>query len=98
MAARVAHAGRPLGIAALLLVLFMPAMGEVSEQAAKASEKSDREQITAIVRDWEKAWNSHDMRALADLFHADGVWVLWTGDVWNGRTAIEAGLAAVHKT
>jgi uncharacterized protein (TIGR02246 family) len=47
---------------------------------------------------WEKAWNTHDMSAFARLFHEDGVWILWTGEVWKGRTAIEEGHAAVHKT
>src|SRR5438876_4331329 len=60
--------------------------------------RGDREQITGILDGWEKAWNSHDMRALGNLFHEDGVWVLWTGQVWKGRTAIEEGHAAVHKT
>ena len=59
---------------------------------------SDREQITAILGRWEHAWNSHDMTAFASLFHEDGVWVLWTGDVWTGRRVIEEGHAAVHET
>ena len=38
------------------------------------------------------------MTAFASLFHEDGVWVLWTGEVWTGRRVIEEGHAAVHKT
>ena len=38
------------------------------------------------------------MHALANLFHEDGTWVLWTGQVWKGRNTIEEGHAAVHKT
>ena len=38
------------------------------------------------------------MTAFASLFHDDGVWVLWTGEVWTGRRVIEDGHAAVHKT
>ena len=67
-------------------------------QGAQPGERADREQITAIIGSWEKAWNSHDMRALAGLFHEDGIWILWTGEVWKGRTTIEEGHAAVHKT
>ena len=59
---------------------------------------ADREEVTAIVNGMEKAWNEHNMRALANLFHGDGIWVLWTGQVWKGRTAIEVGHAEVHKT
>ena len=38
------------------------------------------------------------MRALANLFHEDGIWILWTGQVWTGRRTIEEGHAAVHRT
>lgn len=81
-------------VAALLLV-WSPASGQESAPATRAS---DREQITAIVEKWEESWNTHDMHALASMFHEDGVWVLWTGQVWTGRSAIEAGHAEVHKT
>jgi len=59
---------------------------------------SDSAQITAIIHNWETSWNSHDMHAFANLFHEDAIWILWTGDVWKGRTAIENGTANVHKT
>jgi len=72
------------------------------EQGARkdvaAADKADRAQLTLLVDKWEKAWNSHDMKAFANLFHDDGVWVLWTGDVWKGRKSIEEGHSAVHKT
>ena len=98
MVINVANAGRTFVVVGLLFVLLTPAISQVPSPATKASEASDREQITAILRSWEEAWNSHDMRAFANLFHEDGVWVLWTGAVWKGRAAIEEGHAAVHKT
>jgi uncharacterized protein (TIGR02246 family) len=67
-------------------------------KAPSPDRASDREKITAIIHSWEGSWNRHDMHALASLFHEDGIWVLWTGQVWKGRTAIEEGHAAVHKT
>jgi uncharacterized protein (TIGR02246 family) len=67
-------------------------------QGARAGNGADRQQITALIDSWEKAWNTHDMHAFARLFHDDGVWILWTGEVWKGRTAIEEGHAAVHRT
>ena len=57
---------------------------------------SDQENIAPIVRSWEEAWNSHDMHAFANLFHEDGIWILWTGQ--EGKTRIEEGHAAVHRT
>ena len=97
MVAKVANPILPF-VVGLLFVLLTPAMSQVSSPSTKASEASDREQITAIISSWEKTWNSHDMHAFANLFHEDGIWVLWTGAVWNGRAAIEEGHAAVHKT
>jgi uncharacterized protein (TIGR02246 family) len=72
------------------------AAGAGRQQSADPSR--DREQIVAILGQWENAWNTHDMAAFASVFHDDGVWVLWTGNVWTGRRVIEDGHAAVHKT
>jgi uncharacterized protein (TIGR02246 family) len=72
-----------------------PAMAQVASPHANAT---DQKQVSAIVAGLEEAWNEHDMQALANLFHEDGTWVLWTGQVWKGRSTIEEGHAAVHKT
>jgi uncharacterized protein (TIGR02246 family) len=86
-------------IQALRTVLLLA--GSLVSAAAVASgsqsSNADRAQITAILEQWEGAWNTHDMAAFASLFHEDGVWVLWTGGVWKGRRVIEDGHAAVHK-
>ena len=65
---------------------------------SQAGSVADREQINGLLTRWEDAWNTHDMAAFASVFHDDGVWILWTGDVWKGRRAIEEGHAAAHKT
>jgi uncharacterized protein (TIGR02246 family) len=78
-----------------LVVIAAAAAGHRDQAAGSAR---DREQITAILGRWENAWNTHDMTDFASLFHEDGVWVLWTGEVWAGRRVIEEGHAAVHKT
>jgi uncharacterized protein (TIGR02246 family) len=91
-----ASAGRRITIVvAVLLCVWSRSMGQHRPSTARAS---DRAKISAMLRSWEEAWNSHDMHAFANLFHEDGIWVLWTGQVWKGRTAIEDGHAAVHKT
>ena len=89
--------GRTRLLAFVSVVLFSLTPTAMGQDVA-ADHKADREQLTAIIDKWEKAWNSHDMHAFASLFHEDGVWILWTGDVWKGRNAIEEGHAAVHKT
>jgi uncharacterized protein (TIGR02246 family) len=70
----------------------------MAQESTSAARESEREEIIAILQAWEEAWNTHDMRAFANLFHEDGVWVLWTGQVWAGRQAIEEGHAEVHRT
>ena len=82
------------GLGAALL-LAQPAAGQAP---APSDRTADREQITAILARWERAWNTHDMKAFGTMFHDDGTWILWTGAVWVGRRAIEDGHAEVHKT
>lgn len=91
------HVHRTRLVVFVTVMLFSLASDAMGQDVAD-SNKADRDQLTAIVDKWEKAWNSHDMNAFANLFHEDGVWILWTGDVWKGRKAIEEGHAAVHRT
>jgi uncharacterized protein (TIGR02246 family) len=70
----------------------------LAQEHQSALRDSDRKQIDAILQGVEGAWNQHDMHAFANLFHEDGVWILWTGHVWTGRKAIEDGHAEVHRT
>ena len=86
-----------IGRLAFLVAGFLSIASTSMSQGAQPGNRADREQITAIIDSWEKAWNSHDMRALASLFHEDGIWILWTGEVWKGRSKIEEGHAAVQR-
>ena len=90
------YVGKLLAVSvASVLLLARPSLGQ---EPRPADRTVDREQITAMLTRWEAAWNRHDMAAFASLFHDDGVWVLWTGAVWQGRRAIEEGHAEVHRT
>ena len=80
-------------VASLLL-----AATTMAQESAPTDRATDREEITKVVEGWEQAWNAHDMNAFGELFHEDGTWILWTGAVWTGRTAIVEGHAAVHRT
>jgi uncharacterized protein (TIGR02246 family) len=82
----------------VLATLLWSASKSGAQELAAPSRTADRAEITTIIRRWEEAWNSHDMHAFANLFHEDGTWILWTGQVWKGREAIEEGHVAVHKT
>ena len=81
----------------ILFVLPFYSFGQQSKQTNSPS-ATDSTQIVAIIDSWQNAWNSHDMHAFANLFHEDGIWVLWNGKVWKGRDTIEKGHAEVHKT
>src|SRR5688572_15310884 len=77
---------------------FVSAQPSATPRDQSPNSAKDRDEITSILTRWEDAWRTHDMTAFASLFHEDGVWVLWTGEVWTGRRVIEEGHAAVHKT
>jgi uncharacterized protein (TIGR02246 family) len=83
---------------ALACAAIVSAQPSATPRDKSANSAKDREEITSILGRWEEAWRTHDMTAFASLFHEDGVWVLWTGDVWTGRRVIEERHAAVHKT
>jgi uncharacterized protein (TIGR02246 family) len=87
--------GVTLALACAAIVFAQPS---TTPRGKSANAAKDREEITSILGRWEEAWKTHDMTAFASLFHEDGVWVLWTGDVWTGRRVIEERHAAVHKT
>lgn len=89
---------RIVAAAVMFAGLLAVSAGVAGQRDQSSGSAGDREQITAILGRWEDAWNTHDMAAFASLFHEDGVWVLWTGEVWRGRRVIEEGHAAVHKT
>ena len=89
---------RSIQVMAALAVVVFVTNASARGQRDKSGSAQDRQQITAILSRWEDAWNTHDMTAFAALFHEDGVWVLWTGEVWTGRRMIEEGHAAVHET
>jgi uncharacterized protein (TIGR02246 family) len=87
--------GVTLAVACAAIVSAQPS---ATLRDRSANSAKDREEITSILGRWEEAWRTHDMTAFASLFHEDGVWVLWTGDVWAGRRVIEESHAAVHRT
>lgn len=92
------RAGRIMAGVAIAIAGFSVVVAAGGQRDQSVGSAADRDLITATVSRWEAAWNTHDMTAFASLFHDDGVWVLWTGEVWTGRRVIEDGHAAVHKT
>jgi uncharacterized protein (TIGR02246 family) len=52
----------------------------------------------AIASRFEAAWNAHDMRAFAELFHPDATFVNRFATYWRGVEAIVSGHRAIHDT
>jgi uncharacterized protein (TIGR02246 family) len=52
----------------------------------------------AIASRFEAAWNAHDMRAFAELFHPDATFVNRFATYWRGVEAIVAGHRVIHET
>ena len=61
---------------------------------ALAQARDDEAKIRMIAAGWERAWNSHDMKALAGLFTEDADFVNVGAKHWKGRKEIEAQHAA----
>jgi len=54
--------------------------------------------VRAIVKEFETAWNRHDMNEFAALFATDADFVNVIGQRWVGRDAIRKAHAANHAT
>jgi uncharacterized protein (TIGR02246 family) len=86
-----------IAVAALLLMPVIPAKTAEGATSAKL-DPAARRQIESIFERWEGAWNTHNGRAWAELFHDDATWILWTGAVWQGRDVIEKGIGEAYRT
>src|SRR5678816_2536819 len=75
-----------------------PTIPAVAPQTSVELSRGDVAAINGLFKRWETAWNTHDAAAWARLFHENGTWVLWTGGVWRGRMAIEAGIREPFQT
>ena len=60
--------------------------------------KEDDKAVREIVAGFEKAWNTHDMKALAKLLRDDAQFVNPVGMHWHGRDEIATALTAFHQT
>lgn len=60
--------------------------------------KDDDAAIREIIAGYERAWNSHDMKAIAKLFREDAEWVNKVGMHWHGRDEIMVAHTAFHET
>ena len=60
--------------------------------------KEDDMAVREIVAGFEKAWNTHDIKALAKVLREDAQFVNPVGMHWHGRDEIVTALTAFHQT
>jgi len=82
----------------LALLAAAPVQPLAAKSPAPALGRSDRAEIDALLRRWEKAWEDGDAVAWSRLFHEDGTWILWTGGEWRGRAQIARDFAGPFAT
>jgi len=66
--------------------------------AQPTSPVGDTAGVTNVGFAFAKAWNTHDMDALAGLFATDADFVNVVGQWWHGREAIHQAHAQIHQT
>jgi uncharacterized protein (TIGR02246 family) len=71
---------------------------EPAQAATNQLSKDDDQAVRKIVAGFEEAWNTHDMKKLANLFREDAEWVNKVGMHWRGRDEIMVAHTAYHET
>lgn len=87
-----------IAIAGLASNLWGQSQQEPVETSTNQLSKDDDEAVRKIIAGFEKAWNTHDMKALARLFREDAEWVNKVGMHWRGRDEIMVAHTAYHET
>lgn len=75
----------PLGVLSIILVILVYRPAQAQPWAT-----GDEAELRALATNWERAWNQHDMKALAALFTEDVDFVNVGARHWKGRKEIEA--------
>ncbi|MBE0544784.1 MAG: SgcJ/EcaC family oxidoreductase [Verrucomicrobia bacterium] len=72
--------------------------GATNQAATVSLSAKDDRAIRKALAGYEAAWNSHNMKALGELFRADAEFINVVGMHWRGRADIVAAHAAFHET
>ena len=55
--------------------------------------KLNREEIETALKNWNQAWDTHDLEGVMALFHDDVQFDNWTGGIVRGKEALEKAWA-----
>lgn len=72
--------------------------GATTQAATASLSAEDDRAIRKVLADYDAAWNSHNMKALDEVFREDAEFINVVGMHWRGRPAIIAAHAAFHAT
>lgn len=59
---------------------------------------ADESAVRAIVLEFAKTWNRHDMKAMHELNTADVEWINVTANHWRGNATVFKGHDTIHRT
>ncbi|TDO82771.1 uncharacterized protein (TIGR02246 family) [Flavobacterium chryseum] len=63
---------------------------------AQVDTANDKDAIKQLVTNYEKAWNRHDPKGLADNYDNNATWVNWFGAYYIGKEDIQNHYEIVH--
>ena len=55
--------------------------------------KLTRNQLASALREWNQAWDNHDLQGVMALFHDEVTFDNWTGGIVRGKAALEKAWA-----
>jgi uncharacterized protein (TIGR02246 family) len=73
-------------------------VGVLSVLGLSSSEAAGTDTPEALIEAWVRAWNAHDMKALAGLFTEDGDFLSATGVLLKDPDQVQADLEKSHAT
>jgi uncharacterized protein (TIGR02246 family) len=59
---------------------------------------ADESAVRAVVLEYAKTWNLHDMEAMHQLNTSNVEWINVTANHWRGNVAVRKGHATIHRT
>ena len=85
----------------IIALLFLAAFAaDTPNSAAQSHALAGNEEaaIRAVVAEFAKSWNRHDMKAMHELNTNDVEWINVSGNHWRGNADVYKGHDAIHRT
>ena len=86
-----------VAVIALVGCATTPPSSESRSGTARLS-AADESAVRALVLEFAKTWNRHDMKAMHELNTADVEWINVTANHWRGNATVFKGHDIIHRT